>query len=374
MIMRLRQTFNLILLSIAWETSALSAKTYFWSARGTEISYQIDIRPGWEKNSRQKYNYGRLTFKNSRMTINSESFSQPEFEPVEQTIRRRIARLAVLGKIIKQTEPKKLQMKPWPFIYEIEYAHEGKVIRNIEALWHFFGGRRIVRVVCSAEKSAFEKDRHECWNAILSISAINMDEQAVPQFQQLALETKGRFFKTKSPDEIADRLADIGNTLSSTGAGGALDVVFVVDNTGSMGDSIEMVKGKIRDFMAQTSAKYSQVRYGLVQYRDAGDEFITRVTAFTNDSAAFASAISAMSAQGGGDWPEAMLDAVHVAATKLQWQSPRRVMVLIGDAPGHDKVVEAPENVSWKNIAATLRANGITIGVYSIYATLEIGF
>jgi hypothetical protein len=245
---------------------------------------------------------------------------------------------------------------------------------NLEALWHFFGGRRIVRVVCSADQTVFEKDRHECWNAILSVSAINMDDKALPQFQQLALETKGRFFKTKNPDEIAERMMDIGNSLGSTSVGGGLDIAFVVDNTGSMGDSIEVVKSNIRQFVAASKGKHSQIRYALVQYRDAGDDFVTRVTPFTADSTAFESAVSSMTAQGGGDWPEALLDAIYAAATKLQWQAPRRVMVLLGDAPGHEKVVEAPATVTWENIVSTLRGNGITIGVYSVYATLDVGF
>jgi Mg-chelatase subunit ChlD len=224
------------------------------------------------------------------------------------------------------------------------------------------------------EKEFFEKDRHECWNTILSVSANNMDDKAIPQFQQLALETKGRFYKTKTPDEIADRLMDIGNSLATTSAGGGLDIVFVVDNTGSMGDSIEVVKGKIREFITASKGKYAQIRYGLVQYRDAGDDFVTRVTPFTTDTAAFESAVSAMSAQGGGDWPEAMLDAIYAAATKLQWLSQRRVMILLGDAPGHEKVVEAPSSVTWTNIIPTLRGSGIEIQVYSVYSTLEIAF
>jgi hypothetical protein len=55
-----------------------------------------------------------------------------------------------------------------------------------------------------AEKEFFEKDRHECWNAILSVSANNMDDKAIPQFQQLALETKGQFYKG-IPEKVANR-------------------------------------------------------------------------------------------------------------------------------------------------------------------------
>jgi hypothetical protein len=211
--------FWLLLLTLLAPTVS-SAKTHYWSARGTEISYQIDIPPGWQSSKKQKFNYGLMSFRNSRMQIHSESFSQPEFESLEQTIMRRVARLAVLGKIIRQTKPKQLKYKPWPYLYEVEHLREGKKIRNLEALWHFFGGRRIVRVVCSAEHNVFEKDRHECWNAILSVSAINMDDKALPQFQQLALETKGKFFKTKNPDEIAERMMEIGNSLGSTSVGG----------------------------------------------------------------------------------------------------------------------------------------------------------
>lgn len=74
----------------------LFATTHYWSARGTEISYQIDIRPGWQSSKTQKLNYGLMTFHNSRMRIDSEIFSQPVFESLEQTIMRRVARLLFL--------------------------------------------------------------------------------------------------------------------------------------------------------------------------------------------------------------------------------------------------------------------------------------
>lgn len=136
--------------------SALSAKTYSWSAAGTEISYQIDIKPEWNYRHFKKFNHGIMSFHNREMKIHSESLSQAP-ESLQQTLLRRVAKLSVGGKIKRVSDMRKLGYPPWPYIYHIDYKEGDTDRHNLEALWHFLDGRRIVRVVCSAEKEKILK-------------------------------------------------------------------------------------------------------------------------------------------------------------------------------------------------------------------------
>src|SRR5438045_3253196 len=72
-----------------------------------------------------------------------------------------------------------------------------------------------------------------------------------------------------------------------------LDVVFAIDTTGSMGDEIDVVKGKLRSMVSEIARGNPRpdVRFGLVAYRDRGDAYVTRPTALTRDIDAVVGAI-----------------------------------------------------------------------------------
>jgi Mg-chelatase subunit ChlD len=117
-----------------------------------------------------------------------------------------------------------------------------------------------------------------------------------------------------------------------------LDLVFMVDATGSMGDEIGKLKASMRamaDQMAQLPGQ-PDICYGLVAYRDRGDAFITRTHDFTNDLSAFQNLLSRVQAQGGGDTPEALNEALHEVVHSLSWRTAAaRLVVLVADAPPH---------------------------------------
>ncbi|NJN83670.1 MAG: VWA domain-containing protein [Caldilineaceae bacterium] len=73
-----------------------------------------------------------------------------------------------------------------------------------------------------------------------------------------------------------------------------LDLMFVIDATGSMSDEIAKLKASIADVADQIAKlpEQPEVRYGLVAYRDEGDEFVTRVYGFTDKLGEFQGALS----------------------------------------------------------------------------------
>jgi hypothetical protein len=120
----------------------------------------------------------------------------------------------------------------------------------------------------------------------------------------------------------------------------ALDLAFVVDATGSMGDELEYLKDEVEGIADGVKAKFANVsiRYALIVYRDEGDEYVTRDFNFTDDIASFKSDLGDQSAGGGGDFPEAM-DQAMALVPQLSWRSGNaaRMIFLIADAPPHSE-------------------------------------
>jgi Mg-chelatase subunit ChlD len=118
-----------------------------------------------------------------------------------------------------------------------------------------------------------------------------------------------------------------------------LDVVFLIDATGSMGDEIDKLKRSMRavaDRIARLPSK-PDLCFGLVAYRDRGDAFFVRGADFSNDLDAFQGVLAQLQAGGGGDYPEALNEALHTAVHRLSWrgEGTARLVVLLADAPPH---------------------------------------
>ncbi|MGK6305676.1 vWA domain-containing protein [Variovorax sp. DT-64] len=118
-----------------------------------------------------------------------------------------------------------------------------------------------------------------------------------------------------------------------------LDLVFLIDATGSMGDEIGKLKASLRSIANEVARLPSRpdTCFGLVAYRDRSDEFLVRRHDFTNDLSAFQSVLDALQANAGGDYPEAMNEALHEAVHRLSWRGTgaTRLVVLLADAPPH---------------------------------------
>ncbi|MET3497796.1 vWA domain-containing protein [Variovorax boronicumulans] len=118
-----------------------------------------------------------------------------------------------------------------------------------------------------------------------------------------------------------------------------LDLVFLIDATGSMGDEIARLKSTLRTIADEVARLPSRpdTCFGLVAYRDTTDDFVVRRHDFTNDLNAFQGVLDALQAAGGGDYPEAMNEALADTVHRLSWRGTgaTRMVVLLADAPPH---------------------------------------
>lgn len=118
-----------------------------------------------------------------------------------------------------------------------------------------------------------------------------------------------------------------------------LDLAFVVDTTGSMGNLIEAAKRQMVAMIdALADAAKVAMRLGVVEYRDhpPQDKLVHRAHPLTHDLTKAKRVIKKLQPEGGGDGPEAVLAGVRAACRDLQWRAhARRIAVLVGDAPPH---------------------------------------
>ena len=119
-----------------------------------------------------------------------------------------------------------------------------------------------------------------------------------------------------------------------------IEVVFVLDTTGSMSGLINAAKEKIWS-IASTMAQAQtapEIKMGLVAYRDRGDKYITQNVALSEDLDSMYSKLMDFKAQGGGDSPESVNAALYDAVHKMSWSqddNTYKVVFLVGDAPAH---------------------------------------
>jgi hypothetical protein len=119
----------------------------------------------------------------------------------------------------------------------------------------------------------------------------------------------------------------------------AVDVMFVVDATGSMGDELEYLKAELLDVLDRAAQTPNiSLRTGSVFYRDQGDDYVTRISAFTQTPNTTVDFVKKQSAAGGGDWPEAVHTALEDAITQAAWSTnaKARLLFLVLDAPPHE--------------------------------------
>ncbi|HXK24923.1 MAG TPA: vWA domain-containing protein [Myxococcota bacterium] len=142
-----------------------------------------------------------------------------------------------------------------------------------------------------------------------------------------------------------------------------IEVAFVLDTTGSMSGLIDGAKRKIWQIANQLASgkPTPDIRIGLVGYRDRGDVYVTRVRDLTPDLDAIYAELQAYRADGGGDGPESVNQALHEARTKLSWSRDAnvyRAIFLVGDAPPH---MDYAQDVTYAETVRKARAQGIVV-------------
>ncbi len=152
---------------------------------------------------------------------------------------------------------------------------------------------------------------------------------------------------------------DVISLTDKTYKNDVIELMFVIDTTGSMGDEINYLKVEIDDVISEIQEKNPNtiIKLALLFYRDKGDEYVTRYFDFTQDIQKQKNNLSKQNANGGGDFEEAVYKALGEAVDK-QWSSSSetRVLVHVADAPSHDNEVK-----EWNKNVLKLTKKGIKV-------------
>ena len=139
----------------------------------------------------------------------------------------------------------------------------------------------------------------------------------------------------KGNAEVECELGTVGNDEELK----SLDFMIMCDTTGSMGDELEYLKVELESIVRKIQSENANIltRTSVNFYRDEGDEYVVRQFPFTDDIEKSAKAITEQTADGGGDFPEAVHTALESAVEGHDWsENSVKIMFLVLDAPPHE--------------------------------------
>jgi hypothetical protein len=116
-----------------------------------------------------------------------------------------------------------------------------------------------------------------------------------------------------------------------------LDLVFVMDTTGSMRNELADVQANLLGVIRVLARLAPSLRVGFVAFKDHGAAYVTRdfpLSPMTQDNVVrVVRFVGEMTAEGGGDDPEPVDEALAVAAA-MDWRADAQgQIIVIGDAP-----------------------------------------
>lgn len=137
-----------------------------------------------------------------------------------------------------------------------------------------------------------------------------------------------------------------------------IELMFVVDTTGSMGDELEYLKSEIMNVIEKVNDETNATIYlALLFYRDLSDSYVTRYFDFTTNISSQLQNINKQIASGGGDFPEAVEKAFAVALDgSWSFETSTKIMVHVADAPSHERDYQ-----EWYNYVVRAAEKGIRI-------------
>lgn len=164
-----------------------------------------------------------------------------------------------------------------------------------------------------------------------------------------------------------DRVHEIALASQAESGPLTIDLLFLLDATGSMEDEINRIQDTIVSISERVSSLPGspELRFGLVAYKDQSDDYVTRSSDFTSDVQAFRTTLLAVRAGGGGDTSEAVNEGLYSAVHELSWnEHGLRLAFLVADAPPH---VDQPDSPPYPKTLLEAQAKGIKI--FSIAAS-----
>ena len=138
--------------------------------------------------------------------------------------------------------------------------------------------------------------------------------------------------KNTSVQDDNDLKANIHKIIDKYNNGNPVDLIMVIDTTGSMKPYLRAIKSEIKTISKNIISKNENSRIGFMLYRDTKDKYLTKKIEFNNNIEEIERESKYFYADGGGDKAEPMYEAIQQALEKFEFQNENRVIVVITDA------------------------------------------
>lgn len=183
-------------------------------------------------------------------------------------------------------------------------------------------------------------------------------------FARFSADTGGISVQSASAAEVP---ADIKAVIQAgVPAGEPVDLVFVVDATGSMRDDIDAVTADMHAILDLLTSTNPDRQVGIVVYRDVGDDFVSKtVLTLSADEQEIVDAIGSIEVDGGGDTREHVYAGIHTALTEQPWRAgTSQHIVLMGDAPPHDDYTDDPR--TYDSVVARAQTPPLSVSIHTV--------
>lgn len=143
--------------------------------------------------------------------------------------------------------------------------------------------------------------------------------------------------------------------------GDQLDLIICLDTTKSMENNLQEVKDTLLIPVRREAARFKRFRLGLVFYRDYMEEYLNKTVNFMTDLDQVQKELNKAEARGGGDIPEAVLEAMYAGLQRFNWEADVREMIVVGDAPPHDVPRGSVTEAMVKRLSAEKAVESVSI-------------
>ena len=167
-------------------------------------------------------------------------------------------------------------------------------------------------------------------------------------------------------DNYIQMMTELARNLTDAATLQEVDLVFIVDKTGSMEDNVRGIRAYIDLFFEHFTRSRHDAAFGLVTFADA-KENKPKVQGVTTDHGKFKNWLYKIKFEGGGDLAESGLDALMVALHKIKFRgNAQRFFVLASDGTFHDADYDGRSEYSQDGVIETLQHNGIRVDVIGL--------
>ncbi len=171
---------------------------------------------------------------------------------------------------------------------------------------------------------------------------------------------------TSTGDNYIQMMTELARNLTDAATLQEVDLVFIIDKTGSMEDNVRGIRAYIDLFFEHFTRSGHDAAFGLVTFADA-KENKPKVRGVTTDHGKFKNWLYKIKFEGGGDLAESGLDALMAALHKIKFRgNAQRFFVLASDGTFHDADYDGRSEYSQDGVIETLQHNGIRVDVIGL--------